>query len=97
MLSKFFRPRAAKTTAVPSVEDDPVVVVPIPPLVTLLVALEERKGSALTEAEVLEARDGAICMTVRRSAAWKMAEERGYRDFDPANVWEEWQSFLRSS
>lgn len=97
MLSKFFKPRATKTTAEPSAEDDPVVVVPIPPLATLLVALENRKGSPLTEAEVLEVRDGAVCMTMRRSAAWKMAEQRGYRDFDPANVWEEWQSFLKSS
>jgi len=97
MLSRFFKPIATTIAAEPTVENDPVVVVPIPPLVTLLVALEERKGSPLTEAEVLEARDGAICMTMRRSAAWKMAEQRGYRDFDPESVWDEWQSFLKSS
>jgi hypothetical protein len=97
MLSKFFKPRATKKAAEPTAEEDPVVVVPIPPLVTLLVELEDRKGRPLTEAEVLEARDGAVCMTMRRSHAWKMAEQRGYPDLDPANVWEEWQSFLKSS
>jgi len=63
-------------------------------LVTLLVALEEQKGTPLTQEEVLKARDDAVCMTMPRSMAWKMAEQRGYRDFNPEDVWNEWQSFL---
>jgi hypothetical protein len=64
--------------------------------VTVLVALERQKGSPLTELEVLKARDGAICMSMRISAAREMAEKRGYRDLDPRNVWAEWQAFLAS-
>ncbi len=86
MLSKFFKARTSKPDTEPSVTDDPLIVVPIPPLVTLLVALEEQKGAPLIEEEVLRARDDAVCMTMRRSMAWKMAEQRGYRDFDPENV-----------
>lgn len=61
---------------------------------TVLVALEKEKGASLMEEEVLKARDGAICMTMRRSLAWKMAEQRGYRDFNPDTVWDEWQSCI---
>jgi hypothetical protein len=93
MLSKFFKPKIASAPPDPPGDDDPLVVVPIPPLVTLLVALEEQKGTALTQEEVLNARNGAVCMTMRRTMAWKMAEQRGYRDFDPENIWDEWQSF----
>ena len=96
MFSKFFKSKARRATFEPPTDDDPLVVVPIPPLVTLLIALEKQKGSPLTEAEVLKTRDEAVCMTMRRSRAWKMAEQRGYRDFDPGNVWGEWQSFLQS-
>ena len=72
--------------------DEELVIVPIPPLVTMLLNRERAKGSPLTEAEVLEIRDGAICMTMRASAARKLAEERGFDDIDPENVWEEWQA-----
>lgn len=96
MLPKFFKPKTASPTPEPTGNEDPLVAVPIPPLVTLLVALEERKGAPLTQEEVLQTRDGAVCMTMRRSMAWRMAEQRGYRDFDPENVWDEWQSFHHS-
>lgn len=96
MFSRFFEPKAGRATP-PSIDDDPVVAVPIPPLVTLLVALEKQKGAPLTEAEVLKARDGAVCMTMPRSGAWKMAEQRGYQDLNPETVWEEWQDFKRSA
>ena len=94
MLSRLFKPKADKATSPPPVDDDPIIAVPIPPLVTLLVALEKQKGTPLTQEEVLKARDDAICMTMPRSRAWKMAEQRGYRDFNPDDVWNEWQSFL---
>lgn len=80
----------------PTPPAEPLVVVPIPPLVTVLVALEKEKGSPLTEEEVLRARDGAVCMTMRVSAAHELAAKRGYRDLNPENVWEEWREFLRS-
>jgi hypothetical protein len=71
-------------------EDEPIVVVPIPPLVTLLQQYETAKGSPLKEEEVLGIRGKAVCMTVRRSQADQLAENRGFPDIDPANVWEEW-------
>lgn len=76
--------------------DEDLVIVPIPPLVTVLLSQERAKGSPLTEAEVLQIRDGVICMTMRVSAARKLAEERGYDDIDPENVWEEWQAVRES-
>lgn len=68
-----------------------MVIVPIPPLVTLLVHLEEQKGAPLTEEEVLKARDGAVCMTMRASHAAALAAKRGYDDIDLENVWNEWR------
>ena len=70
--------------------DEPLVVVPIPPLVTLLQQHEAAKGSPLTEEEVLGIRDNAVCMTMRRSRVDQPAESRGFPDADPANAWEEW-------
>lgn len=94
MLSRFFKPKADRTVSSSPGDEDPIIAVPIPPLVTLLVALEKQKGAPLAQEEVLKARDDAVCMTMRRSMAWKMAEQRGYRDFNPVDVWNEWQSFL---
>jgi hypothetical protein len=69
---------------------DPLVVVPIPPLVTLLQHQEMEKGSPLTESEVVAIRDGAICMTMSSSRAANLAASLGFADIDPAEAWEEW-------
>ena len=29
--------------------------------------------------------------------AAEVSEKRGYRDLDPENIWEEWQTFLTSN
>ena len=76
-------------------EDEPIVAVPIPPLITILTALEDQKGAPLTEEEVLAARDGAVCMTMSASRARAMAKSRGYEDMNPENVWAEWIEFRR--
>jgi hypothetical protein len=76
--------------------DEPLVIVPIPPLVTLLKQHEAAKGSPLTEQEVLDIRGKAICMTMRRSRADQLAAARGFPDIDPANAWTEWVE-VRSS
>lgn len=70
--------------------DEPLVIVPIPPLITLLQQYEAAKGSPLTEQEVLDIRSKAVCMTMRRSRADQLAEIRGFLDIDPANAWTEW-------
>jgi hypothetical protein len=70
--------------------EEAVVIVPIPPLVTLLEQHEAANGSPLTEEQVLRIRDGAVCMTMSRSRADQLAESRGFPDIDPANAWSEW-------
>ena len=72
-------------------EADPLVPAFLPGLAVLLQALESKKGSALTESEVLRTRDEAPCIAMRRSDGALLAETRG-RDIDPENVWEEWCS-----
>jgi len=72
-------------------QDDPLVPVFIPPLVTMLYVTEQKKGRPLTEQEVLELRDGCVCMMLPLSKARRMAESRGDDDIDPENVWEEWR------
>lgn len=61
-----------------------------------LAALEREKGSPLTEAEVLEVRDGAACAQMPLSQA-----ERFYTALDaqmpiprlaPERLWEQWQA-----
>ncbi|OCF84418.1 hypothetical protein AW168_01900 [Nocardia brasiliensis] len=51
---------------------------------------EEDKGSDLTEAELLDARDNAPAMMLPLSMRHVMDESRGYRDIDPENLWQEW-------
>ena len=73
--------------------DEPLVTVPVPALGILLLRLEKKKGAPLTEAEVLEARDKAVCMVMRLSHKRAMEEKRGYRDVNPQSVWEDWLVF----
>jgi hypothetical protein len=70
--------------------DEQLVLQFIPALVVILKAEEDRKGSPLTEAEVLKIRDSAVCMTLPVSVFKKMEESRGYRDINPENCWQEW-------
>lgn len=63
----------------------------IPSLAALLLRAEELKGSPLSEAEVLRIRDGAN-VTVIPDAGETLEKSRGYRDIDPTNCWEEWQT-----
>jgi hypothetical protein len=73
--------------------DEPLVPVPIPALGVLLLNLEKKKGEALTEAEVLDARDKAVCMMMRLSQKQALDEKRGYSDINPENAWAEWLVF----
>lgn len=79
----------------PAAPEEPLVIVPIPALVTLLVALRKQKGVELTEQEVLALRDGAACIAMRAEHARALAEKRGYPDIDPENAWEAWQAFVK--
>jgi len=70
-------------------ESEPLVIIPVLALGGLLLILEQRKGSPLTQQEVLQARDKAVCMALPLSEKIAL----GYRDINPENVWEEWLLF----
>lgn len=72
--------------------DEPLVVTPVPALVDILLAMEREKGSRLTEAEVTETRDRAVCIMLPLSERAAMDEARGYADVDPEKAWEQWQA-----
>ena len=92
--SKFFGKQNTPPSE-PAISDhqDPLVPVPIPALGVLLLNLEKQKGSPLSEQEVLQARDNAVCMMLPLSKKRLMDEKRGYEDINPENVWFEWQAF----
>lgn len=66
----------------------------MPQLAALLLHAEDKKGSPLTEAEVLSIRDGAVCMMMQRKHAEALWEQRG-RDVDPENAWYDFQMLRR--
>lgn len=71
-----------------------LVIMPMPSLVSVLLAAYDEKGADLTEAEVLALRDNAESVAVPRDIVPDIVESRGYEDIDPENVWEEWQTAL---
>jgi hypothetical protein len=75
---------------------EPVVTVFLNPLVVLLAGRERQKGSALTEAEVLEVRDNAACMRMPLSQAEKfyasLDAQMPIPRLNPERIWEEWQA-----
>lgn len=73
-------------------EADPLCLVFVPALVAVLTAAENSKGSPLTEAEVCDIRDRAVCITLPFSVALDMERERGHPDIVAENCWSEWQS-----
>ncbi|GAA5496362.1 hypothetical protein Rhal01_02545 [Rubritalea halochordaticola] len=62
-----------------------------PLLSALLTSKEDAKGSPLSEDEVLDIRDNAIAIMVRKSDYERM----GRRDLDPENCWYDWQMLRR--
>ena len=73
-----------------SKKEEKLLLVHVPALVAVLINAEDQKGSALTEQEVIEIRDTLQCIAMPLDVAEKVAEERGYSDIDPENVWQEW-------
>jgi acyl carrier protein len=63
----------------------------IPSLAAILKNREDKKGEALTEAEVLDTRDRAPAMVVPNDVIRKMEESRQYQDIDPTQVWSKWK------
>lgn len=75
-----------------SQNDENLKLVHVPALVAVLLNAENKKGSPLTEKEVIEIRDSSQCMVMPLDVAEKVAEERGYADIDPENAWIEWRN-----
>jgi hypothetical protein len=73
--------------------EESIVPVFIPPLINILVDIERRKGSPLTEKEVLNTRDQSICLNMCVSRKLALEENRGYQDLDPEHIWTDWLSF----
>ncbi len=71
--------------------EERLIPVIMPSLAAILSDAEQKKGSPLTEAEVVRIRDAAPCVILRESAVAALEEKRGYRDIDPDNCWQEWQ------
>ena len=71
--------------------DERLILFPIPSLVSLLLRAELDKGSPLTEAEALAVRDGCACIALPPDEAAAVARSRGYDDIDPERCWEQWQ------
>ena len=63
----------------------------IPSLASNLLAEERRKGSPLTESEVLAIRDRST-VTVVPGDKKQLEGAQGYKDVDPRNCWAEWQA-----
>ncbi len=63
----------------------------MPTLVATLLNREKKKGSPLTEQEVVGIRDNAPAVALPEDVATKVEAERGYKDIDADNVWEAWQ------
>lgn len=76
----------------PENPSDPLCLVFIPALVTILLHTEKTLGRPLTEAEVVAIRDNSSCMAMPVSVAAMMEEKRGYPDIVAEEVWPEWQS-----
>jgi hypothetical protein len=68
-----------------------LIIVHVPALVVVLLHEEQKKGSPLTEPEVLRIRDNGACIAMPEDVAAVVAEKRGYDDIDPERAWEQWQ------
>lgn len=72
-------------------EQDPLRLVFVPPLLTLLVARERALGRELEEREVLAIRDAAAAVALPIDAADELDRRRGYADLDPDDCWRQWR------
>jgi hypothetical protein len=72
--------------------DDPKLIITcIPTLVSTLWNREQKKGSPLTEQEVIDICNNAPAIALPANVATKVEAKRGYKDMPGLNVWGEWQ------
>ena len=77
--------------------EEPLVIFHMPALVSVLTLLEKRKGSPLSEEEVIAARDSAPAMALPASEARAIEDAQGFRDLDRDQTWEEWQAYRQAN
>ena len=63
----------------------------MPPLRVLLAALEDKHKKPLSKQEVEAIRDEGVCIAMEPRDVQRLERSRGYADFDPELVWEQWQ------
>jgi hypothetical protein len=66
------------------------VIVFVPALVDVLFFEEKNRGHELSQEEVEEIKDNAVCMVVSAKAAADLDKDRGYEDIRPEHAWEDW-------
>ena len=85
-----------KRKSTPASTNEPMVQVFLNPLVMLLAGAERTKGEPLTESEVLQIRDTAVCTQMPLSHAQKyyaaLDSQIQIPRLDPERIWEEWQA-----
>ena len=88
--------RWLKRRATEPKSEEPKVIVFLNPLAILLAIDRRKKGSSLTEEEVLRIRDNAAStvMTVSQAERYYAALDAKYPDvrLGPNNLWAEWQA-----
>jgi hypothetical protein len=72
-------------------DSENLVIFPMPSLLATLISSEQAKGSALTEAAVIQIREGCPSVAVPIDVVPRIEESRGYKDIDPERCWKEWQ------
>ena len=72
-------------------DDTKLVITCIPTLVSTLLNREQKKGSPLTEQEVIEICNNAPAIALPPNVAAEVEAKRGYKDIPGINVWDEWQ------
>ncbi|RBP45796.1 hypothetical protein DES53_102178 [Roseimicrobium gellanilyticum] len=72
-------------------ESEELIIYPVPSLVATLLNRGRAKGSPLTEQEVIQIHDVCPSIALRPDQVRQIEDQRGYKDIDPENCWEEWQ------
>ena len=74
------------------INEERLMIMPMPSLVSVLLNQEQEKGAPLTEAEVLAIRDTCECTMVPYDIVPQIVEARGYEDIRAEHAWEDWNA-----
>ena len=71
--------------------EDDVVITPVPSLLSVFLAVEQKSGVPLARHQALGIRDMAPSIALTPRDALALAADRGYRDVDGERCWDQWQ------